>query len=166
MPLESLSAEVRGAQRGFTLVELMVSLAILSIIAMMAVPYVEMTVRREREAELRSDLRLVRRALDQFHDDWEARRILRDESTASLDGYPRNLQVLVDGVPDTGPITKTRRYLRGIPVDPFSDNASDAWILRSYQDAPGALHWGGQDVYDLHSASREEAIDGSRIHDW
>jgi general secretion pathway protein G len=159
-----------GAAAGLTLIELLVTLAILSILAAGAMPYAELTVRRDKELELRRVLREVRGAVDAFHDDWAAGRITRSEDIASADGYPRKLQVLVDGV-DTGRAGgDKRRYLRRIPGNPFaaSENATadSQWVLRGYQDDPDALSWNGKDVYDIHAASAARAIDGSRYRDW
>lgn len=155
---------------GLTLIELLVTLAILSILAAAALPYAELTVRRDREIELRRALREVRGALDAFHDDWVAGRISRAEDIASPDGYPRKLQELVDGV-DTGRAgAGKRRYLRRIPRDPFAETATSEraaqWVIRGYQDEPETLTWNGKDVYDIHSASPQKAIDETDYRDW
>src|SRR5512142_888345 len=109
----------RKSVSGLTLIELLVTLAILSILAAAALPYAELTVRRDKELELRRSLREVRTAIDAFHDDWVAGRITHTDDTASADGYPKTLQVLVQGV-DTGRAAGSkRRYLRRIPRAPF-----------------------------------------------
>jgi general secretion pathway protein G len=153
---------------GLTLIELLVTLAILSILATAALPYAELTVRRDKELELRHSLREVRSAIDAFHDDWTAGRITHGDNVASADGYPRKLQVLVEGA-DTGRAASgKRRYLRRIPRDPFAETATQAeqWVIRGYQDEPDALTWNGTDVYDIHSASPAQAIDGTNYRDW
>src|SRR5437773_9645340 len=86
---------------GLTLVELLVTLVILSILATAALPYAEVAVRREKEVELRRSLRDLRSAIDVFHDDWVGGKISRTASGGSEDGYPKSLQVLVDGA-DSG----------------------------------------------------------------
>lgn len=160
----------RQSASGLTLIELLVTLAILSILAAAALPYAELTVRRDKELELRRSLREVRSGIDAFHDDWIAGRISHGESIASEDGYPRRLQVLVDGA-DTGHAGKSkRRYLRRIPRDPFAETATlppaEQWKIRGYQDDADALSWNGRDVYDIHSASPAQAIDATNYRDW
>jgi len=165
-PRASSSSEAR--QTGLTLIELLVTLVILSILASAAIPFAEMTVRRDKEQDLRRALREVRTAIDAFHDDWTAGRISKLTGAASDDGYPKTLQVLVDGV-DTGQAKGgKRRYLRRVPSDPFADpgkKPEEQWLLRGYQDDPGAS-WNGIDVYDIRSASDRVAIDGTRYKDW
>ena len=160
----------RKSAPGLTLIELLVTLAILSILAAAALPYAELTVRRDKELELRRSLREVRSGIDTFHDDWIAGRISHGDNVASADGYPRKLQVLVDGA-DTGHAAGgKRRYLRRIPRDPFAETATTPvagqWMIRGYQDEPEALTWNGRDVYDIHSASPAQAIDGTSYRDW
>lgn len=164
------SSNKRHGNAGLTLIELLVTLAILSILAAAALPYAELTVRRERELELRRTLREVRGAIDTFHEDWRAGRISPHSEVASADGYPKTLQALVDGA-DTGRAGGgKRRYLRRIPRDPMAESATAApasqWLLRGYQDAPDALSWGGRDVYDIRSAAPAQAIDGTYYRDW
>lgn len=164
----SSSSGARRA-RGLTLVELLVALVILSILAAAALPYAEVTVRREKELELRQALRQVRAAVDQFHDDWKAGKIPKTGDAASEDGYPKSLQALVDGV-DAGQAKGGKlRYLRRVPRDPFGDAGrapAEQWTQRGYQDDPDALTWNGKDVYDIRSASEETAIDGTRYKEW
>lgn len=157
-------------EHGLTLIELLVTLAILSILAAAALPYAELTVRRDKELELRRSLREVRVAIDTFHDDWVAGRISHADDIASADGYPKKLQVLVDGA-DMGHASGSKRhYLRSIPADPFAASATaeraSQWVLRGYQDDPGAPTWNSKDVYDIHSASPNTAIDGTNYRDW
>jgi general secretion pathway protein G len=154
---------------GLTLVELLVTLVILSILAAAALPYAEVTVRREKELELRRALRDVRTAIDAFYEDSKAGRISRTSPAASEDGYPKTLQILVDGADSGDAKGGKRKYLRRVPRDPFADQArlpADQWILRSYQDEPDSITWGGRDVYDIRSASENTALDNSRYRDW
>lgn len=162
------SSSKLGKIAGLTLIELMVTLVILSILASAAIPFAELTVRRDKEQDFRRALREVRTAIDGFHDDWTAGRISKLTDTASDDGYPKTLQILVDGV-DTGQAKGgKRRYLRRVPQDPFAEagkKPEEQWLLRGYQDDPGAS-WNGTDVYDVRSASDRVAIDGTRYKDW
>ena len=154
---------------GFTLVELLVTLVIISILASVAMPYAELSVRREKEFELHRTLREIRTAIDAYHDDWVAGRISRTDASTSADGYPKVLEVLVKGV-DRGLSSGGKyRYLRAIPKNPFADATSqitEHWILRGYQDEPDAATWGGRDVYDVHSAIAGTAIDGTEYRSW
>lgn len=155
---------------GLTLIELLVTLVILSILAMAALPYAEVTVRRNKELELHRSLREVRIAIDAFHDDWVAGRITHGDGIASADGYPRKLQVLVTGADRGKAGGGKRRYLRRIPRDPFADTATrdpaEQWMIRGYQDEADALTWNGRDVYDIHTTSPAQAIDGTNYKDW
>jgi general secretion pathway protein G len=159
----------RTGSRGLSLIELLVTLVIVSILAAAALPYAETTVRREKELELRRALRDVRSAIDRFNDDWLAGRIPKSAEGASEDGYPRTLHVLVEGVDSGDAKGGKRRYLRRIPRDPLSGSqqAPEAqWVLRGYQDEVDAIVWGKKDVYDIRSGSEATALDGTRYRDW
>lgn len=149
--------------------ELMVTLAIISILAAAALPFAELTIRRGNELELRRSLREVRTAIDRFHSDWLEGRISKTNEAASEDGYPKALGVLVDGVESAQAKGGKLKYLRVLPKDPFGNKekrAADTWHLRSYQDDADSNIWGGKDVYDVRSMSNRKAIDGSSYRDW
>jgi general secretion pathway protein G len=156
--------------RGFTLIELLVALTILSILAAVSLPFVEVTVIRTKELELHSALREVRTAIDNFHDDWVNGKISKTNKNVSEDGYPKTLQILVDGVERSIAKGGKNRYLRRIPPDPFSEKENkdpkDDWVIRGYQDELSSTVWGGHDVYDIHSMSDKVAIDGSHYREW
>jgi len=158
-----------SSSRGLTLVELLVTLAILSILAAAALPYAEVTVRREKELELKRALRDVRTAVDAFYDDWKGGKISKTSTAASEDGFPKTLQVLVEGADAGDAKGSKRKYLRRIPRDPFADPATppaEQWILRGYQDAADSIVWGGRDIYDVRSASDNTALDGTKYKEW
>jgi len=151
-----------------TLLELLITMVILSILAAAAMPYAEMTMVRGKELELRRSLREIRTAIDRFHEDWATGKISHLSPVASADGYPKTLKVLVDGVELAQAKGGKAKYLRRIPEDPFAtgSDAGSRWSLRAYQDDRDALTWGGKDVYDVRSSSGNTAIDGSRYRDW
>jgi general secretion pathway protein G len=155
--------------RGLTLVELLVTLVVLSILAGVAMPYAEIAIRREKEFELRHALREIRSAIDAFHDEWKSGEISKTAEGVSDDGFPKTLMFLVDGVDAGDAKGSKRRYLRRVPRDPFADASrptSEQWSVRAYQDDPGALSTGGRDVYDVRSLSNGDALDGTKYKDW
>ena len=158
-------------QTGLTLVELIVTLVILSLLASVALPYAEITVRRDKELELKRSLRTIRTAIDEFHEDWLAGRVPKFSDAASEDGYPKTLEILVEGVETAGASGKIRRYLRRIPKNPFADpelEAEEQWQYRSYQDEHDSDSWGGQDIFDITVPVDidRKAINGTQYRDW
>lgn len=145
-------------EAGLTLVELIVTVAILAILATAAVPVARFQVKRTKERELRYDLWQMRSAIDAYKDaaDRGAFQIKMDSF-----GYPPDLQTLVKGVDVKG---KKVRFLRKIPVDPMT-NSTD-WGLRSMQDDPNSDSWGGQNVFDVYSKSNGTALNGTKYKDW
>ena len=166
----SSAAVQRSRPCGLTLVELLVTLAILSILAAAAWPYAETAVRRENELELRRALRDMRSAIDRFNDDWRAGRMSKAAEGVSEDGYPRTLDVLVQGVDSGEAQGGKRKYLRRVPRDPMAADrsaaAAEQWVLRGYRDELDALTWNCKDVYDLRSASSAAALDRTHYADW
>jgi general secretion pathway protein G len=150
----------RGS-RGFSLVELIVTVVIVAILAGIALPMARNSLKREREIELRQRLREMRLAIDKFK---EASDLGRIEVPTDTEGYPQTLDVLVDGVQLLGQAGKNIKFLRKIPLDPMT-NSTD-WGMRSYQDEPTAASWGGQNVFDVYSKSDGIAFDGTRYKDW
>ncbi len=148
-------------RKGVTLIELTVTLVILSILATGIMPLSKITYRRTRELELRQNLRIIRNALDEYKKLADEKQILTDPSSS---GYPPSLEILVQGVDLIGPVPVKKKFLRRIPKDPMSEDG--AWGLRSYADEPDSAIWGGQDVYDVYSRSDAQALDGSQYRDW
>lgn len=158
-----------SSNRGLTLIELLVTLVILSILAAAAVPYAELTVRRDKEMELRRTLRQVRTAIDAFHEDWRNGGISKTGDGVSDDGFPKTLMVLVEGAEAGDAKGGVRKYLRRIPRDPFADASKEPeeqWSIRGYQDEADALSWNRIDVYDIRTTSEGTAIDGTPYESW
>ncbi len=149
-----------AGERGFTLAELVMVCALLVILAAIALPTARFEMQREREAELRLDLRLMRGAIDDYQRLADMGMVQVEVGT---EGYPKSLDDLVKGVSIVGQLVK-RRFLRRIPIDPMTGKAE--WGLRSYQDDPDSSSWGGQDVYDVFSLSNGTALDGTKYKDW
>jgi general secretion pathway protein G len=156
--------------RGISLIELMVTLVILSILAALILPSAQMTMKRARELELRRDLRLLRTAIDDYKKNYD-QAVTNHNILASPDksGYPETLQVLVEGYDFGGLVNYKKKFLRKIPADPFNPpkpGEGPKWGLRSYADQPDSTNWGGEDIYDVYSQSEETAIDGTKYKDW
>jgi general secretion pathway protein G len=170
------------SKKGFTIVEMLVTLAILAILAAAIMPLAKTAVKREKEIELRRDLRLLREAIDAYKKLADEKKIEVEEDQ---EGYPPDLETLVKGVEvkadqaepqmgtespfDQKPAeTKTEKkvvkFLRRIPLDPMT-NSTD-WGLLSYQDEPDSDNWGGENVYDVYTKSPGTALDGTKYKDW
>lgn len=155
------------AHRGFTLIELVVTLALLGVLAMLAAPLAETAVQRSREQALRASLREIRDAIDRYHAAALQGRIVRNLGES---GYPPSLAALVSGVPDAQDPKGGRLYfLRRLPRDPFfADARADAaatWGLRSYASPPDEPRE-GDDVYDVHSTAAGTGLDGTPYREW
>jgi general secretion pathway protein G len=145
-------------ERGLTLVELIVTMTILSILAAAAFPVARFQIKRQNERQLRYDLWMMRDAIDKYKDaaDKNAFQVKLDSQ-----GYPPDLETLVNGVEVQ---TKKVKFLRRIPIDPMTGNAD--WGLRSMQDDPTSQSYGGQSVFDVYSKSTGTALDGTKYSDW
>ena len=151
-----------GNRRGLTLIELIVSFTIMALLTAMAVPLARYKVRRDRERELRYALREMRTAIDKYKD--LADRNQLGTLDIESDGYPENLEMLVEGVQLTGTVDKKIRFLRRIPKDPMTN--SYEWGLRSTRDDTKSTTWGGQNVFDVYSKTWEKAGDGTPYSEW
>ena len=155
-------------KKGFTLTEMLVVVAIVSIIAGLALPLAKTAVKREKEIQLRRSLRLIREAIDAYKKLADENKI---ETEDDSEGYPPDLETLVEGVEvredeegeDNGR-KKIQKFLRRIPKDPMTN--SYEWGLRSYQDDHDSTSWGGDNVYDIYTRSPGTALDGSKYRDW
>ena len=145
---------------GFTMIELLAVLGILAVLLVMALPFAELTARREREAELRHGLWEIRDAIDAYKRMADAGLI----QPSSKSGYPPDLQTLGSGV-KTNTAT-TAYFLRSLPQDPFSPSAPDGgWALRSYRSPPDQPE-AGEDVFDIHTRSTEIGLNGIALAQW
>jgi general secretion pathway protein G len=144
--------------RGLTLIELIIAIAIMALLAGAAVPIARVSIKRDKEKQLRADLWEMRDAIDRYKDAADRGAF---QTKVGSEGYPPDLQTLVDGVDVNG---KKIRFLRRIPVDPMTGTTE--WGLRSMQDDPQSDSWGGQNVFDVHTTSQGTALDGTKYSDW
>jgi general secretion pathway protein G len=148
----------RPAMRGFTLIELITATMILIILTSLAVPLARVTIKRQREKDLRIALWQMRDAIDRYKD--AADRNLFQTKVGS-ENYPPDLDTLVKGVDVQG---KKLKFLRKIPTDPMTGGTD--WGLHSMQDDPTADSWDGNDVFDVFTKSTDIGLDGTKYRDW
>jgi general secretion pathway protein G len=152
-------------ERGYTFIELLVVSAIVMLLASAVMPLARVTSTRQREAELRRALREMRTAIDKYKDAADAQQIASLEIKVGSEGYPADLDVLVEGVAVQNDASGRKlKFLRRIPVDPMTGSID--WGRRSYQDAPDATRWGGQNVFDVYTTFEGTALDGTKYRDW
>jgi general secretion pathway protein G len=152
---------------GFSLIELVVTLAILALLASVAVPFAQLVQQRHKETELRDALRQIRTALDAYRQGVKEGRI---EAAADASGYPPNLDALWQGVADkTRPDASKIYLIRRLPRDPFYPDAAaspaDTWGVRSYASPPDAPS-PGRDVFDIYSLSLQTGLNGVPYREW
>jgi general secretion pathway protein G len=151
--------------RGFTFIELLVVSALLLVLASAAMPLAKVTMQRQREAELRRNLREIRTAIDKYKDAVDTGQIGSTDVRAGSEGYPPDLETLVEGVSVAGDASGRKlKFLRRIPIDPMTN--STEWGKRSYQDRPDSTSFGGQNVYDVYTKSDATGLDGTKYKDW
>ncbi len=148
-------------KRGYTMVEMVVVCALLVIVAAVALPTAKYSIKRGKEMELRQALRQMRNAIDEFKRYSDAGLIPVELGT---DGYPSELEILIEGVEVVGQIDKSVRFLRRLPVDPMTGEAE--WGLRSFQDDFDSDSWGGENVFDVYSLSEGVGLDGVPYQEW
>jgi general secretion pathway protein G len=145
-------------QRGLTLIELIVATTILLILSTMAIPMARVTIKREKEKELRAALWQLRDGIDRYKDAADRGAF---QIKVGSEGYPPDLDTLVNGVDVGG---KKLKFLRRIPTDPMTGNTD--WGMRSMQDDPNSDSWGGDNVFDVYTKSEGTALDGTKYKDW
>lgn len=145
-----------------SLVELVVTVAILGILAGALVPIVKFTVKRQKELELRRDLRMMRQAIDQYKKFCDTNVIQKNGVDSEC--YPPDLDTLVDGVEKTGGLGQKIKFLRRIPIDPMTK--TQEWGMRSFQDDADSSSWGHENVYDVFTTASGKALDGTQYKDW
>jgi len=143
------------------LIELIIACSILIILASAALPIARKTVIAPKEEELRRDLREMRNAIDRYKDIAD-RNLVRVK--VGSEGYPPDLETLVNGVEYGSSGTEKVRFLRKIPIDPMTGRAE--WRFQSVQDEPDSSSWSGDNVFDVHSMSDATALDGTKYSDW
>ncbi len=149
-------------QKGVTLLEVLITIAILLVLAAVAIPVARTAIKRGKELELRAALRDMRNAIDQYKK-YADQGLIQPEGLES-EGYPKDLETLVEGVSQVGAIDKKLRFLRRIPKDPMTNTTE--WGLRSLQDDPNSLSWGHQNVFDVYTQSEATGLDGTPYNTW
>jgi general secretion pathway protein G len=152
---------------GFTLIEMVITIAIVGILASAALPLTELSVKRTKEQQLQEALRQMRTAIDEYKRAADEGRIARSDTET---GYPKSLALLVDGVPDQKrPDKKKIYFLRRLPRDPFATDAAvpaaQTWGKRAYASPPEDPR-DGEDVYDVYSFAPGVGINGISYRDW
>jgi general secretion pathway protein G len=150
---------------GFSFVEIIVVTAIMAVLASAALPIARVSMRRQKEADCRRELRNIRTAIDQFKDWADRGALAQSEVQFGNEGYPSSLEQLVDGALIANDATgRKKKFLRRIPVDPLTGTAD--WGKRSYQDSTDSRVWGGQNVYDVFTKAEGKGLDGTKYRDW
>lgn len=154
-----------NSESGFTLLELIITLAIIAVLTAGTIPVARNMIKREKEMELRRDLRDLRKAIDSYKIACESGLVGPLDRKVDDECYPPSLEILIEGIHPPNKGDSTVRFLRRIPKDPFTGRTD--WGLRSVQDDPDSTSWGGQNVYDVFSKALGTALDGkTQYKDW
>lgn len=146
---------------GYSLVEMVVAALLVTTLASASFPLAKFTIKRQKEAELRRMLRSMRNAIDEYKRYSDVGLLPVDLGT---EGYPAELEILVEGVELVGQIDMQKKFLRRVPIDPMTGEAE--WGLRSFNDDWDATSWGGENVYDVYSLSVGTGLNGIPYSEW
>ncbi len=147
-----------------TYLELVATAAILMILASAILPLGRVSHRRVQEMELRRALREIRLAINEYKRQVTNQQIGGTDVKLGSEGYPPDLEVLVNGVKQVGAVDRKLKFLRRIPVDPMTGEAS--WGQRCYQDDPDSTSWCGENVFDVYSKSTAKGLNGTPYNTW
>jgi general secretion pathway protein G len=159
-----MNAHGGRAARGFTYLEMVATAGILAILASAILPMAKITRMRQKEIELRRELRVLRTAIDEYKKGVDSGKIGGSDVRLGSEGYPPDLDTLVEGVSQVGRVDFKLKFLRRVPIDPMT--GKNEWGLRCYQDEPDSTSWCGQNVWDVYSLSQGKAMDGTKYGDW
>ena len=152
-------------EAGVTYLELVATAGIVLILASAVLPLARVTVKRQREIELRRALREIRTGIDKYHAAVDQGKIGGTEVKLGSEGYPPTLDTLVKGVKASGGgVDRKLKFLRRIPVDPMT--SSSEWGQRCYQDEPDSSSWCGENVWDIYTKAEGTALDGTKYKEW
>jgi general secretion pathway protein G len=154
----------RDRFRGVTYLELIATATIMMILASAILPMGRVAVRRQREIELRRELRKMRQAIDLYKQAVDQGQIGGTDVKLGSEGYPPDLETLVKGVNRVGALDRKLKFLRRLPVDPMTGTAE--WGQRCYQDDPDSTSWCGENVWDVYSKSTAKGLDGTTYNTW
>ena len=156
---------MKRSEHGFTFLELVIVTAILMILASTIMPMAQVVSQRQKEVELRRSLREMRTAIDKFKDAVDQGQIPTTELEPGNEGYPPDLETLVNGVSAANDATGRKlKFLRRIPIDPMTNGTE--WGKRAYQDKSDSQSWGGKNVYDIYTTYKGTALYGTKYQDW
>ncbi len=161
---EGASRPRGSSQRGVTYLEMVATAAIVMVLASAIMPMAQVANKRRKEIELRRELRVLRTAIDRYKLAVDAGQIGGTDVQLGSEGYPPELETLVEGVSQVGRLDHKLKFLRRIPKDPMTGSAE--WGKRCYQDEPDSTSWCGRNVWDVYSMSEGKGLDGVPYREW
>jgi general secretion pathway protein G len=164
LPSPERALPVAAGSRGLTYLELIATATILVVLASAIMPLAKVSFTRKKEIELKRALREIRTAIDRYKLSVDQGLIGGTDVKLGSEGYPPDLETLVKGVSRVGAVDRKLKFLRRIPVDPFTQK--DEWGMRCYQDDPDDTSWCGQNVWDVYSTSAGKGLDGTAYKSW